>query len=1116
MSLKNAAAALTLSLGTFGFAAQANSQENVMVVFDGSNSMWGQIEGVSKIEIARDTIGDLLGGWTEDRQVGLMAYGHRRRGDCGDIETLVEPQAGTTADIIERVQAISPRGKTPLTDAVEAAAKALSYEDTAATVVLISDGLESCDRDPCELAKALERGGVGFTAHVVGFGLGSDQDVGSLSCLAEETGGVFIEASNASELKTALSNVSQAVAKAPEPTPEPEPEVVPEPQTPEVIVYGPGSAVEGSEIKVIWEPTIGSADFINIVPVGTPEGEFGRRAQVGNNPDLDLVVPAGPGAYEIRYSANTGETYGVASLEVTQANVEVTAVPEAQAGAEFTVDWTPTIHPRDFVTIVPAGTPSDTIGTHMRADNPGERTLTAPGDPGAYEVRYVLHVDKKVVGLHAIEVTDSQVEVTAPDQVTSGAQFVAGWTPTINTRDFITIVAADAPEGEVGTHIRARDDTEGQLTAPSAPGIYEVRYVVEDGRRKVGSKTVEVVAAEVELTGPDQVLTGANFQFGWSPTINPRDYLTIVPAGAPGNTVEGHIRARTDSEGQLTAPADAGIYELRYVQEEGRNTVASLQIEVTDPEVTIDGPATALSGSKIPVTWTGAVNPRDLVTLVPVGTPNGEIATHIRVRTDDSGELQAPAETGLYEMRYVLEQGRKTMATAPIEIVDGEVTVTGPETVRRGEPFTVSWTGTISGRDYITIVPVGTPDGEYANYLQVRAFSDGELQAPSETGLYELRYVLREGAKTMARKPIEVLDADVTVSGPESIQTGATITVNWTGTVSPRDYVTIVPIGTPEGEYGNYVQTRGNTDGQFKAPAEPGLYELRYVLREGGKTLATQAIEVVQPSVSVSAPATAVIGSNFNVTWTGQVSEQDYITIVPKGTAEGEYGNYFVVRKHDGKELTAPSDTGVYEVRYVLQEGGKTLASTDIELVAADVSVSGPEEVRAQSSMTVSWTETINTGDYISVVPVGSPDDDFSQYFVVRDQNSKEIDTPDAPGLYELRYILKEGNKVLARQTIDVVDANAALSDGAQINAPDSAAAGSTVSISWSVEQETADQRLTLANPDQAIFTWITSQKMNGLTEVQVKMPDAPGLYELRILDVSGQAVLAQKMITVE
>ena len=75
-------------LGTVALLAggAAAADENVMVVFDGSNSMWGQIDGVAKIEIARGVMENLLGDWVDDRQVGLMAYGHRQRGDCSDIE----------------------------------------------------------------------------------------------------------------------------------------------------------------------------------------------------------------------------------------------------------------------------------------------------------------------------------------------------------------------------------------------------------------------------------------------------------------------------------------------------------------------------------------------------------------------------------------------------------------------------------------------------------------------------------------------------------------------------------------------------------------------------------------------------------------------------------------------------------------------------------------------------------------------------------------------------------------------------------------------------------------------------------------------------------------------
>ena len=80
-------------LAAVAAGSAAFAEEDVMVVFDGSNSMWGQIEGTAKIEIARGVMDNLLGDWTEDRNVGLMAYGHRRRGDCGDIRWPAESRS---------------------------------------------------------------------------------------------------------------------------------------------------------------------------------------------------------------------------------------------------------------------------------------------------------------------------------------------------------------------------------------------------------------------------------------------------------------------------------------------------------------------------------------------------------------------------------------------------------------------------------------------------------------------------------------------------------------------------------------------------------------------------------------------------------------------------------------------------------------------------------------------------------------------------------------------------------------------------------------------------------------------------------------------------------------
>ncbi len=122
-------------------AQQADAPKTILVL-DASGSMWGQIEGRAKITIAQEVVAGLLADMPGDRALGLTAYGHRRKGDCGDIETLVPPAPGTAEAVLAAVMAIKPKGKTPLSAAVLAAAEVLKYEEEPATVVLVSDGRE--------------------------------------------------------------------------------------------------------------------------------------------------------------------------------------------------------------------------------------------------------------------------------------------------------------------------------------------------------------------------------------------------------------------------------------------------------------------------------------------------------------------------------------------------------------------------------------------------------------------------------------------------------------------------------------------------------------------------------------------------------------------------------------------------------------------------------------------------------------------------------------------------------------------------------------------------------------------------------------------------------------
>ena len=184
--------------------ASANADENgrdLILVLDASNSMWGQIDGENKIVIARRAVGDLIDELPDQSRVGLVAYGHRREGDCDDIETLRDVQPLARAELKETINGVTPKGKTPITASLEAAFAMI--DDAHTSVILISDGLETCSRDPCQAVAKATESGLPFILHVVGFDV-AGEDTTQLECAAQAGGGQFLGVDDAEQLGEAL------------------------------------------------------------------------------------------------------------------------------------------------------------------------------------------------------------------------------------------------------------------------------------------------------------------------------------------------------------------------------------------------------------------------------------------------------------------------------------------------------------------------------------------------------------------------------------------------------------------------------------------------------------------------------------------------------------------------------------------------------------------------------------------------------------------------------------------------------------------------------------------------------------------------------------------------
>ncbi len=119
--------------------------------------------------------------------------------------------------------------------------------------------------------------------------------------------------------------------------------------------------------------------------------------------------------------------------------------------------------------------------------------ITAPGDPGDYELRYIHFHSKKVIGRADIKVTPVKASLQIPASVKVGATFDITWKGPGGYDDFLTIaLPSQAPNMQV-SYASVYGGSPLKMTAPQKPGTYEVRYILFTGRKLLGKTTIEVI-----------------------------------------------------------------------------------------------------------------------------------------------------------------------------------------------------------------------------------------------------------------------------------------------------------------------------------------------------------------------------------------------------------------------------------------------------------------------------------------------------------------------------------------------------------------------------------------------------------------------------------------------
>lgn len=212
------ALAVSLLVPSLGFA---NCTDDAMLVFDASGSMAEMgYNGLDhpRITEARIAMRRALPDITPVRRVGLVVYGPGDSEVCSHVDLRLPPQPDAADQILAEIDALVPDGNTALTEAVQYAADVLDARNNPATIVLVTDGKETCGGATCQLAAHLTSQAPELIIHVIGFRVRGDhfnfegfdsnpefEEVpAAVQCLSDQTGGLYIGAESIEELVDAM------------------------------------------------------------------------------------------------------------------------------------------------------------------------------------------------------------------------------------------------------------------------------------------------------------------------------------------------------------------------------------------------------------------------------------------------------------------------------------------------------------------------------------------------------------------------------------------------------------------------------------------------------------------------------------------------------------------------------------------------------------------------------------------------------------------------------------------------------------------------------------------------------------------------------------------------
>jgi Ca-activated chloride channel family protein len=251
--------------------AQVAETTRILFIFDASFSMYGEWQTGTKIEVAKRMLCEFLDTLRPqpNLEIALRCFGHRvplrPYIDCKDTKLEV-PFASAQKNVTlmkARLQTILPTGTTPIAYSLGEAANDFPTTYGRNVIVMITDGVEECDGDPCAVSLMLQQKGVVLKPFVLGIGLGT-MFADMMGCI-----GKFYDITSENTFKTVLNMVvNEAINRTTVQVNLLDMSKKPSETNVDMTFYDQGTG----EVKYNYLHTInnrGNPDTINIAPSGS-------------------------------------------------------------------------------------------------------------------------------------------------------------------------------------------------------------------------------------------------------------------------------------------------------------------------------------------------------------------------------------------------------------------------------------------------------------------------------------------------------------------------------------------------------------------------------------------------------------------------------------------------------------------------------------------------------------------------------------------------------------------------------------------------------------------------------------------------------------------------------